>query len=363
MRTGRTSCDGFNLQNLPRETSLLADDPDALSIRGCFVPGKGKVFIDGDYSQIELVVLAYILKHQFKLGSSLHDLINEGHDIHKFIAAAVLDKNIADVTKAERTGAKAVSFGRPGGMGVAGLQRYAKNSFKQELTTEEVQQRIDAYHRLCPELGPFLEDEVDSGLVIAETLGMTPAEYNEAIGRPAYGPDAEVPQSWLGGMLLKVLRDPCPTTRPGRAVLARRDRVLLAQGPAASPRAEACLAAKLERHEADEELWEAVRDWAGPRPVFTVTGRLRANALFGSSRNTPFQGPAADGAILGLWRLWRAGYKIVSAIHDQVVIEIRCRRACSGTEGRDRAVDDRRYARRRAGYERPRRNRSQPIAQ
>jgi DNA polymerase I-like protein with 3'-5' exonuclease and polymerase domains len=55
--------------------------------------------------------------------------------------------------------------------------------------------------------------------------------------------------------------------------------------------------------------------------VFTVTGRLRANALFGSSRNTPFQGPAADGAILGLWELWRAGYKLVSAVHDQVVIE------------------------------------------
>jgi hypothetical protein len=81
------------------------------------------------------------------------------------------------------------------------------------------------------------------------------------------------------------------------------------------------LAAKLAQQEADEELWEAVRDWAGRRSVFTVTGRLRANTLFGSSRNTPFQGPAADGAILGLWLLWRAGYKLVSAIHDQVVIE------------------------------------------
>ena len=219
LRTGRMSCgDGFNLQNLPRESSLLAGDPDALSIRGCFVPGNGKVFIDGDYSQIELVVLAYVLKHQFKLGSSLHDLINEGHDIHKIIAAAVLDKNLADVTKAERNGAKAVSFGRPGGMGVAGLQKYAKDSFKQDLSVEEVQERIDAYHRLCPELGPFLQDEVDSGLVIAETLGLTPAEYNEGIGSPfpAFGEDANLPQSWLGSMLLKVLRDPCPVRRSGQ---------------------------------------------------------------------------------------------------------------------------------------------------
>ncbi len=321
-RTGRTSCDGFNLQNLPRESGLLADDPDALSIRGCFVPGKGKVFIDADYSQIELVVLAYIMKHQFKLGSSLHDLINEGHDIHRFIAAAVLDKNIEEVTKAERNGAKAVSFGRPGGMGVAGLQRYAKNSFKQILSVEEVQQRIDAYHRLCPELGPFLEDEVDAGLVIAETLGVTPAEYNEAIGCPAYGPDADVPQSWLGGMLLRVLREAVAVKRASGQPYSpaeieffwnRAQQLPLALKPA--------LAAKLDRREADEELWEAVRDWAGRRSVFTVTGRLRANALFGSSRNTPFQGPAADGAILGLWKLWRAGYKLVSAIHDQVVIE------------------------------------------
>ncbi len=321
-RTGRTSCDGFNLQNLPRESSLLAGDPDALSIRGCFVPGKGKVFIDGDYSQIELVVLAYILKHQFKLGSSLHDLINAGNDIHKFIAAAVLDKNIADVTKAERTGAKAVSFGRPGGMGVASLQQYAKHSFKQDLSVEEVQERIDAYHRLCPELGPFLQDEVDSGLVIAETLGLTPGEYNEAIGCPAYNEDANVPQSWLGGMLLKVLREACPAKRTsGQPYSPAEIDFFWYKAQQLPLDLKPDLAAKLERHEADEELWQAVRDWAGRRPVFTVTGRLRANALFGSSRNTPFQGPAADGAILGMWRLWRAGYKLVSAIHDQVVIE------------------------------------------
>ena len=48
---------------------------------------------------------------------------------------------------------------------------------------------------------------------------------------------------------------------------------------------------------------------------------MRANTSFCSSRNTPFQGPAADGAILALWKLWRAGYRLVSAIHDQVVIE------------------------------------------
>jgi hypothetical protein len=122
-------------------------------------------------------------------------------------------------------------------------------------------------------------------------------------------------------MLLKVLRDPCPTTRSGRPYSPAESEFFWHKAQQLPLELKPCLAAKLERHEADEELWEAARDWAGPRPVFTVTGRLRANALFGSSRNTPFQGPAADGAILGLWKLWRAGYKLVSAIHDQVVVE------------------------------------------
>ena len=67
------------------------------------------------------------------------------------------------------------------------------------------------------------------------------------------------------------------------------------------------LAAKLHAREAHFELHNVVRNWAGRRPVFTVTGRLRANTTFCSSRNTVFQGAAADGAILALWRVWRAG--------------------------------------------------------
>jgi hypothetical protein len=59
----------------------------------------------------------------------------------------------------------------------------------------------------------------------------------------------------------------------------------------------------------------------GRRPVFTATGRLRANATFCASRNTIFQGLAADGAILALWLVWRAGHKIVSFVHDQIIVE------------------------------------------
>ena len=233
----------------------------------------------------------------------------------------MLDKDIENITKSERNGAKAVSFGRPGGMGVAGLQRYAKNSFKQDLSIEEVQQRIDAYHDLCPELGPFLDDEVDTGLLIALAVGLTPAEYNQAIGSPFSGPDAEVPKSWLGGMLLKVLRDPYPVKQSGVPYSPAEIEFFWLKAEQIPFDLAPKLAAKLAQHEPSEDLHDAVRGWAGNRPVYTITGRLRANASFTASRNSTFQGPAADGAILSLWLLWRAGYKLVSAIHDQVVIE------------------------------------------
>ena len=76
-----------------------------------------------------------------------------------------------------------MSFGRPGGMGVNGLRRVAKNGYGIDLTDEQVQQRIDAYHRLCPELDAFLKDEVDIGDVIARRLNLTPGQYYQAIGK------------------------------------------------------------------------------------------------------------------------------------------------------------------------------------
>ena len=322
--TGRMSCGGgFNLQNLPRESDLLADDAEAASVRGCFVAGEGNVFIDLDYSQIELVVLGYVWKHQFGLGSSLHDLVNDEQDVHRLIAATVFDKPLGEVTKPERAGAKALSFGRPGGMGASGLQKYAKNSFKQDFSIEEVQERINSYHQLCPELDCWLADEVDAGLAIAETAGLTQSERNEYIGNPSPmgRADFEEPQSWLGWMLLKTLRQEGPATRDGRPYSPEDIDFFWHKAQQLPVDLRPDLAADLQERKPGEELYRAVRNWAGRRPIYTVTGRIRANTFFTASRNTCFQGPAADGTILGMWLLWRAGYKLVNAIHDQVVVE------------------------------------------
>ncbi|MEO7130060.1 MAG: DNA polymerase [Dermatophilaceae bacterium] len=321
--SGRTSCGGgFNLQNLPKEKDEKAATN---TIRGCFVPGEGKVFIDADFSQIELVVLAYAIEHQFGLPSHLAALINGGRDVHRLIAAAVLDKDPEEVTKPERDSAKPVSFGRPGGMGAERLRQVAKAGYNKDLSIEEVQGRIAAYHRLCPELNAFLADDVDVGLALARALHLTPAQYNEAIGRDFDPADPEVhrPQGWLGGMLLKVLRDEEPVTQRGEGRPYTPEEIAFfwerAQGLEIRLRPKQT--DRLAAREADVPLWEAVRRWAGRRPMFTVTGRLRANTTFSSSRNNVFQGAAADGAVMAMWKVWRAGYKLVDFVHDQLVIE------------------------------------------
>jgi hypothetical protein len=320
METGRTSCSGFNLQNLPREK-----DEKSISntIRGCFVPHDGHIFIDSDYSQIELVVLAYACEKQLGVASRLGQLINGGQDVHRLIGAAVLGKAAGDVTKEERNSAKPVSFGRPGGMGVRGLQQVARSGYGVELSEGEVQKRIDAYHRLCPELDRLLKDEVDACGVIANKLDLTPAGHHWVTG-DYFDPTVSWhfrSASYLGGMLLKVLREKDPKTLQGRVYSAEEINFFWEKAQQLPVQLKPKLKAKLQSQTPDRELSEAVRDWAGRRPVFTVTGRLRANATFCSSRNCLFQGVAADGAILGLWLVWRKGYKLVDFVHDQLVVE------------------------------------------
>jgi len=287
------------------------------------VPVDGHVFIDADYSQIELVVLAYVCERQFGLQSELARLNNTGEDVHRLIAAAVLGKSLDQIVKSERNSAKPVSFGRPGGMGAERLRLVAKAGYGVDLTLEGVEERIQAYHRLCPELDAFLTDEVEVGQVLAKRLSLTPALYYQAVGRHYHSADPGnfVAEGWLGGMLLKVLRDEAPLTANGRLYSPEEIDFFWNAAQPLAQHLDDDLAAKLAARESSRKLWAAVRDWAGRRSVFTVTGRLRANTTLCSARNCVFQGPGADGAILGLWRVWRAGHQIVDFVHDQVVVE------------------------------------------
>jgi DNA polymerase I-like protein with 3'-5' exonuclease and polymerase domains len=324
LATGRTACGGgFNLQNLPKEKS---ESDAAATVRGCFVPADDQVFIDADYSQIELVAFAHAVPTQFGIASKLAGLINSGADVHRLLAGTVLGKPLDAVTKDERDSAKAISFGRLGGMGAECLRRLAKNNYGIVLAEDEVAERIRAYHRLCPELDIYLQDDVDGGLRLSEMLGLTPAAYDAAVGRRiAPGdPDAVRPAGWLGGMMLKVLADPAPVTRRGEGRPYTPEEISYFWRAAAplAERLDKKLRRLLVQREPSPALARAVRDLVGRRPVFTATGRLRANATYSAARNCVFQGLAADGAILGMWRVWRAGYKVVAFVHDQLVVEV-----------------------------------------
>lgn len=318
-RTGRTSSFGdINAQNLP------VDD----RVRSCFVPSEGHVFIDADYSTIELATLAQACIGQFGLSSAMADAINAGKDLHTLVAARVTNKGEAEVTKDERKKAKPINFGKPGGMGDAAMRKYALASYGVQLTEEEVYTLSEAWFELFPEMQEFLNDDVNTPLELAKLLDLTPDSHAQHTGdaRLAWACtpyEMECPSSVLGGMCLKVLRDPTPRTRDGRLYSAGDIDYFWSQLETKqlelSERSRQAIRQRQPSAELQSEIAAVVGRSTG---VFTLTGRLRGRANYTARHNTVFQGLAADGAKLGLWLLWRAGYRIVNFIHDEVLIEV-----------------------------------------
>jgi hypothetical protein len=123
-------------------------------------------------------------------------------------------------------------------------------------------------------------------------------------------------------MCLKTLEQVGPCTRDGRAydagtidyfwsqVEARMGGLPVNHQPAVAGR------------RPSPELRKAVMTLVDRAAVFTATGRLRARAAFAARHNNVFQGLAADGAELALWRIWRAGLRIANFIHDEPLIEV-----------------------------------------
>ncbi len=108
--TGRISSTEPNLQNIPTRFEL------GKRVRKVFKPESGKVYIDADYSQIELRVLASISGDKHMI-----EAFKEGQDIHKQAASKVFKTPIDEVTKEQRSNAKAVNFGIVYGISDFGL--------------------------------------------------------------------------------------------------------------------------------------------------------------------------------------------------------------------------------------------------
>ena len=126
--TGRLSSTDPNLQNIPVRTELGSE------IRKMFVPSDGCVFVDADYSQIELRVLAHIADDQ-----TMQEAFRSGTDIHTATAAQVFGVEPEQVTPLMRRHAKAVNFGI-----VYGISEF---SLADDIgvTRKEARQYIDNY--------------------------------------------------------------------------------------------------------------------------------------------------------------------------------------------------------------------------
>lgn len=150
--TGRISSTEPNLQNIPMRTEL------GRSIRKVFIPKEGYIFVDADYSQIELRVLAHFSGDQ-KLIAAYH----ENQDIHALTASQVFGVPIEQVDDLMRRNAKAVNFGIVYGISAFGL------SEDLEISRKEASEYIDSYFATYPGVKHFLDDTVEN----AKKTGMT----------------------------------------------------------------------------------------------------------------------------------------------------------------------------------------------
>ena len=142
--TGRISSTEPNLQNIPTRFEL------GKRVRKVFKPEEGKVYLDADYSQIELRVLASISEDE-----NMIEAFKEGQDIHKQAASKVFKTPINKVTKEQRSNAKAVNFGIVYGISDFGLGEQLG------IGRKKAKQYIDEYLEQYSGIKKFMSDITD----------------------------------------------------------------------------------------------------------------------------------------------------------------------------------------------------------
>lgn len=151
-QTGRISSTEPNLQNIPTRIEF------GKRLRKVFKPEKGYVFIDADYSQIELRVLAHISQDEHMLEAFKND-----EDIHVQAASKVLGIPKEEVTKEQRSSAKAVNFGIVYGISDFGLAEQIGVSKKK--ANEYIKQYLEKYSGIKKFMDDIVELAKNQGYV------------------------------------------------------------------------------------------------------------------------------------------------------------------------------------------------------
>ena len=141
--TGRLSSAEPNLQNIPMRTE------EGRRIRKVFLPEEGRVFVDADYSQIELRILAHMSDDD-----SLIEAYHEGEDIHRITASKVFHTPFEEVTPAQRSNAKAVNFGIVYGISAFGLGNDLS------ISRSEAKEYMEQYFATYPGVKRYQEETV-----------------------------------------------------------------------------------------------------------------------------------------------------------------------------------------------------------
>lgn len=143
--TGRISSTEPNLQNIPMRMEL------GRRIRRVFVPMEGCLFMDADYSQIELRILAHMSGDR-----QLIEAYKMDEDIHRITASKVFHTPLEEVTDLQRRNAKAVNFGIVYGISSFGLSQDLS------IRKKEAEEYIEQYFRTYPEVKRFLDTAVEN---------------------------------------------------------------------------------------------------------------------------------------------------------------------------------------------------------
>lgn len=260
VESGRSSSSKPNLQNLPKRDR--DEDPfKASDIRRAFIPRDGNVFIDADYSTLELRTLAQICLN-FGWRSAMADALLAGRDLHTDFAAQLLGMDYFELeailsnhnhptykeAKKNRNLAKVANFGYPGGLGSKAFVSYARG-MGQRVDAFKAEELRQAWKMRWPEMNYYLNYPRDFKL---------PGTHRTVTG-DLYGVYQHGPLREIG------------------------------------------------------------------------TWRVRGCDRYTSSCNTLFQGMAADGCKMAMWKIMRAcyvdkqsplyGYRPNIFVHDQFVLE------------------------------------------
>ena len=150
--TGRLSSTEPNLQNIPTRTEL------GKKLRKVFKAEDGKIFLDADYSQVELRVLAHMSNDE-----TMIEAFNSGADIHTISASQVFKVPVEEVSKQLRSKAKAVNFGIVYGISEFGLAEQI--DIKRNEAKQYIEQYLETYHGIKTFMSDVVEDAKRKGYV------------------------------------------------------------------------------------------------------------------------------------------------------------------------------------------------------